>query len=137
MNLAEQLRQELNERARNAESSKYLMDYVMNQFRKRGSPVRIYIWSHIDLKDAKDLAERLGYGDSTDYTADLKYENGRHYARVRKTDPWVDISDMKYAQEYAVSKVDEADKTNFLQNEGFHVSPDWKYGLGHFLAVTY
>jgi hypothetical protein len=57
-NLAQQIKEELTERARNSEScKKYLLDWVLDQFRKGNDPVIIYCTELCDCP-SKELIER-------------------------------------------------------------------------------
>ena len=148
-NLAEQLKAELTERAKNSEScKKYLLDWVMNEFRRGENPVYIIIYNSVEVCMTTDLAARLGF-EPEEYNyirVSFKYENGKHYARYeykkrdskqRGSHEWVDITDMDWAQRYCVDGIDESDKILFLRSEGFKVYKTWIYGRGNLLEINY
>lgn len=139
-NLAEQLRSELTERARQSEScKKYLLDWVMERFRKGDNPVHIYVTSTIQTCGSCELGKRLGIKDGRSEYVDLKYENGKHYAKLGcyANAKFVDITDLDDSNWYACSGVDESDKRLFLESEGFHVYKRFIYGQGTVLEITY
>ena len=138
-NLAEQLKAELTERARNSEScKKYLLDWVMNEFRSGENPVYIKCTNYILGVRNPEWIERCGetYKKHTDYMINLKYEEGKHFAKINNRE-WVDITDSEIAQLFACDGRDESDKTLFLRSEGFKVHKTWIYGRGDLLEITY
>jgi len=140
MNLAEQLRSELTERARQSEScKKYLLDWVMERFRKGDNPVHIYVTDLTSAGSSSELGKRLGIRENRSEYVDMKYENGKHYARLGCyiKAPWVDVTDLDTANWYACDGVDESDKRLFLESEGFHVYKRFIYGQGTVLEITY
>lgn len=144
-NLAEQLKRELTERAKESEScKKYLFDFVMNRFREGNNPVEIYGKSCMEISTLSwhpehvELAERLGV-DRKYRWIELKYENGKHYAKYTYGHPqeWVDVTDLAIAQMYYVDGKDESDKTLFLRDAGFSVTKTCVYGKGPLLEVRF
>ena len=135
-NLAQQLKEELTERAKNSEScKKYLLDWVMNEFRKGQYPVIIHR-TNLCLP-SKELRERMEI-ENVSYDGrygDLYYKEGRHYLKGYNKD--IDITDLPDAQAYACNGQDESDKKLFLESEGFHVYKRWIYGRGDVLEITY
>lgn len=135
-NLAQQLKEELTERAKNSEScKKYLLDWVMNEFRKGRYPVIIHR-TNLCLP-SKELRERMEI-ENVSYDGrygDLYYKEGRHYLKGYNKD--IDITDLPDAQAYACNGQDESDKKLFLESEGFHVYKRWIYGRGDVLEITY
>lgn len=135
-NLAQQLKEELTERAKNSEScKKYLLDWVMNEFRKGRYPVIIHRTSL--CLPSKELRERMET-ENVSYSGrygDLYYKEGRHYLKGYNKD--IDITDLPDAQAYACNGQDESDKKLFLESEGFHVYKRWIYGKGDILEITY
>ena len=135
-NLAQQLKAELTERAKNSEScKKYLLDWVMNEFRKGWNPVIIHCTNL--CSPSKELRERAK-AEKVNYSGqygDLYYKEGRHYLKGYNKD--IDITDLPDAQSYACNGKDESDKRLFLESEGFHVQKRWIYGKGDVLEITY
>lgn len=135
-NLAQQLKEELTERAKNSEScKKYLLDWVMEEFRKGWDPVIIKCTNL--CFPSKELRERIET-ENVRYSApygDLYYKEGRHYLKGYNKD--IDITDLPDAQAYACNGQDESDKKLFLESEGFHVYKRWIYGKGDVLEITY
>ena len=137
--LAEQLKSELTERAKRSESCKmYLLDWVMNQFREGENPVCIKCTNFIYQAGNPEWIERCGvkYEKYKRHTIDLKYEDGKHYAKIGGK-PWVDITDTEMAQLYACDGKDESDKTLYLRSEGFQVCKRWVRGRGDLLEIMY
>lgn len=134
--LAKQLKEELTERAKNSEScKKYLLDWVMEEFRKGCDPVIIKCTNL--CFPSKELRERIET-ENVRYSApygDLYYKEGRHYLKGYNKD--IDITDLPDAQAYACNGQDESDKKLFLESEGFHVYKRWIYGKGDVLEITY
>lgn len=136
-NLAQQIKEELTERAKNSEScKKYLLDWVKNEFMNGCNPVQIKC---SDLCDdaSKELKERVKEENESPYGRfyDLVYRDGRHYFKGRRKE--IDITDLPEAQAYACDGKDESDKKLFLESEGFHVYKRWIYGKGDVLEITY
>lgn len=135
-NLAQQLKEELTERAKNSEScKKYLLDWVMEEFRKGCDPVIIKCTNL--CFPSKELKERMET-ENVRYPApygDLYYKEGRHYLKGYNKD--IDITDLPDAQAYACDGKDESDKKLFLESEGFHVWKRWIYGKGNVLEINY
>lgn len=140
-NLAQQIREELTERAKNSESCKeHMLEWVMNEFRAGSNPVIIKCTNSAFVNDvSKELRDKFKseYKVLPDYF-DISYNNGKHYAKMSGyNDKQIDITDLPDAQRYACNGQDESDKTLFLQNEGFHVMKHWRYGTGNILEITY
>lgn len=136
-NLAQQIREELTERAKNSEScKKYLLDWVMNEFRKGWYPVRIKCTNLCDCPstELRDRAKAENVRLCSRFY-DLTYKDGRHYHKG--TNKEIDITDLPDAQAYACNGKDESDKRLFLESEGFHVDKRWIYGEGDVLDITY
>lgn len=138
-NLAQQLKEELTERAKNSEScKKYLLDWVMNKFRQGWNPVIIHCTNL--CSPSKELRERAEAENvysphHPGRYADLYYKEGRHYLKGYNKD--IDITDLPDAQAYACNGKDESDKSLFLKSEGFNVYKRWIYGKGDVLEITY
>lgn len=136
-NLAQKIREELTKRAKNSEScKKYLLDWVMNEFRKGRNPVQIKCTNMCDCV-SKELRERakaehVNFGGRY---YELVYRDGRHYHKGYNKE--IDITDLPDAQAYACNGKDVSDKTLFLESEGFHVYKRWIYGRGDVLEITY
>ena len=136
-NLAQQLKEELTERAKNSEScKKYLLDWVMNEFRQGQNPVIIKCTSTSNCV-SPELRERVikEKCQHTEGYFDFIYRDGRHF--IKGYNKEVDITNLPDAQRYACNGQDVSDKTLFLKNEGFRVIKYWKYGLGDIMEVTY
>ena len=139
-NLAQQLKNELTQRAKDSEScKKYLLDYVMQCFREGENPVELYCKNSENLSLDSELGERLGEKKKKTDWIDFKYEDGKHFAKLAcyAGKDWHDITDLKWAQMFAVDGKDESDKRLFLESEGFHVYKTWIYGRGTVLQITY
>ncbi len=142
MKLAEQIKLELTERARTADASRFLLEYVMNRFRNGDRIVVIYngcyggtdsgkfdpTWAG-DYYTKKSLEELLKVNKL--WELPIKYENGRHYMKG------IDVTGHPAIQNVAFSQKDFSDKKFFLESEGFHVDDYRKYGCGRVLDVTF
>ena len=146
MNAAKKIKEELTQRAYDAESNKYLVDYVMNCFRKGENPVEIS--ANITTKNTKthlnvynkSWHQAVGYnGKANCIDIDVKYENGRHYAKIayNANAQWYDVSDHEMAQCGCVNGQDLSDKILFLEMEGFRCVKSFEYGKGDLLKVYY
>lgn len=146
MNSAETIREELTKRAMNAESNKYLIDYVMNCFRNGDNPVEIS--ANVSSRNTKtilnvfnkDWQQSVGYnGKENCIDIDIKYEDGKHYAKIayNQNAKWYDVSDHEMAQCGCVNGQDLSDKILFLEKEGFRCVKSFQYGKGDMLKVYY
>lgn len=145
-NLAQKIKEELTERAKNSEScKKYLLDWVMNEFRSGRNPVRIILTDgapNYFPYFSRELREKwLNTFDDVDKPIfiRLKYIDGKHYASATYSSKSriVEITELDDAQRYAADGRDESDKRLFLESEGFHVQKSWVYGIGDVLEITY
>ena len=146
MNSAKQIKEELTKRAMNAESNKYLIDYVVNCFRNGENPVEIS--ANVSGRNTKTILcvrnkswhQAVGYnGNINCISIEIKYEDGRHYAKIayNPNAKWYDVSDHEMAQCGCVNGQDLSDKILFLETEGFKCEKSFEYGKGDILKVYY
>lgn len=140
-NLAQQLKSELTDRAKNSEScKKHLLDWVMNRFRDGENPVLIFCTNSVSFNEvSKELQNKIDFkyeGRSSYFH--FEYRDGKHYAsRSGYKNTEVEITDMPEAQRYACDGKDESDKKLFLESEGFKVWKHWMYGKGDIMEIRY
>ena len=159
--LAEQIKAELTQRGRDVESSKYLLNWVMNRFRQGDNPVRIYcgVSSFTGISEMEKwlpVFELPELKPNMLWRLSFKYEDGRHYAKLEyftkrvsglmgpdfnnsklADTGWIDVTDQSLMQCFAVDPKDISDKKMFLENEGFKVCKHFEYGKGDVLDITF
>lgn len=139
MNLAEQIKNELTERAKNTEiCKKYFLDWVMEEFRKGENPVRIYCDNNFVLGIPLDIKKRFDLEGRKPHLFKLDYKDGRMFATYSYgREVLGDVTDLPSAQLFAPNKLCECDKMAFLTSEGFKCYKHWVRGQGDVIDITY
>lgn len=139
MNLAEQIKNELTERAKNTElCKKYFLDWVMEKFREGENPVRLYRNNSFVLGIPIDIKERFGLEGKEPHPFKLDYKDGKMYAMYsygRET--LGEMTDLPSAQRYVPNDICECDKVMFLKSEGFKCYKQWVRGEGNVIDITF
>lgn len=139
MNLAEQIKNELTERAKNTEiCKKYFLDWVMEEFRKGENPVRIYCDNIFCSGIPFDIKERFGLEGWDGHSFELDYKDGKMYATYSYGRKILgEVTDLPSAQLYVPNRVCECDKIMFLTSEGFKCYKHWVRGEGTVIDITF
>lgn len=139
MNLAEQIKNELTDRAKNTEiCKKYFLDWVMEEFRKGENPVRIYCKNNFCTGIPVDIKKRFDLEGKRPHLFQLDYKDGKMYAMYSYGKEMLgEMTDLPSAQLYAPNKICECDKMMFLASEGFKCYKHWVYGEGDVIDITF
>ena len=144
-NLAQRLRQELTEDARNDEVCRdRLMDWVAAQFKAGNNPVIIYCSTFLKLKckEWENIYQPMFPTKVKEYLAHIERDKeGRYILNAYQESGYgkesIDVTGTDLSIEYAPDGVDEQRKRLFLESEGFRVVKSWRQHLGNILEIYY
>lgn len=149
-NLAQKLKEELTQKARENEVCKTrLLDWVASQFRAGENPVRIrctslsrevclWIDSHYPYEQNEQMFSTLATitrREDGSISASVQTQVNRDCYKGRRIE--VDITNTDFACSYACDGVDEQNKRLYLESEGFKVMKTWIPGRGDCLEIYY
>lgn len=149
-NLAQQLKEELTQKARENEVCKTrLLDWVASQFRAGEKPVRIHC-TYLSREICQWINAHYPYEENekmfSTFAEIKRGENGAILASVQTQVNFdcykgrrieVDITNTSFACSYAFDGIDEQNKRLFLESEGFKVVKTWIPGRGNYLEIYY